>query len=200
MSDISHDHFMCFFSNYNPWYIPWYQWYPLWHDINDIPYEAWFLISILLLKSKKIWGTPQWCLGHMAEEKGTRGDGSLGKHRTRRASGVDVVTPKSIEKLWFATILGGFWLLIWLISFFGLASNRCYGGMWQVKSPWFWPICISMDVLLLSRFQDEDTVPSISPIDTKLIGMKEPTITAWPKSWVNLNHGKSPKLLREHED
>jgi hypothetical protein len=43
-------------------------------------------------------------------------------------------------------------------------------------------------------------VPSISTIDTKLIGMKEPTITAWPKSWVNLNHGKSPKLLREHED
>lgn len=167
------------------------------HDINDIPYEAWFLISILLLKSKKIWGTPQWCLGHMAEEKGTRGDGSLGKHRTRRASGVDVVTPKSIEKLWFATILGGFWLLTWLISFFGLAYNRCYGGMWHrvtSESPWFWPICISMDVLLLSRFQDEDAVPSISPIDTKLIGMKEPTITARPKSWVN--HGKSPKLLR----
>jgi hypothetical protein len=39
-----------------------------------------------------------------------------------------------------------------------------------------------MDVLLLSRFQDEDAVPSISTIDTKLIGMKEPTITAWPKS------------------
>ena len=124
----------CFFSNYNRWYIPWYQWDPLWHEINDIPYEAWFLISILLLKSKKIWGTPQWCLGHMAEEKGTRGDGSLGKHRTRRASGVDVVTPKNIKKLWFATILGGFWLLIWLISFFGLAPNRCYGGMWQVKA------------------------------------------------------------------
>ena len=167
----------------------WYQWYPLWSLIFDQHFTA------------KI----QENLGHTSMMPGTYGWGERHPRgwipwETQDQTSIRCrcCNPKKHRKVvicnYFGRILATY--LTYLFFWFG-AQSMLWGHVTS-ESPWFWPICISMDVLLLSRFQDEDAVPSISPIDTKLIGMKEPTITARPKSWVN--HGKSPKLLREHED